>query len=229
MASADPQARIAMLERALNSAQHELRSTSHELQWAQLTIQKKDAVIRLLEERLRKQRIGFLGPPSETLSDLQLELLVEQEPSASREEVEAESRREPMTEPRKRQPHPGRKPLPESLPRVEEVIPCEAELHGCGGETKRDRLRHERSAGPRAGQVVCARDQTRKTFVRKMFRRCRCRSWRRASSTKGWPVIAWWSKRWWPSIAITFRCTGRKRFWNVKRAWRFRARPWMAG
>ena len=135
MASADPQARIAMLERALDSAQHELRSTSHELHWAQLTIQKKDAVIRLLEERLRKQRIGFLGPPSETLSDLQLELLVEQEPSASREEVEAESRREPMAEPRKRQPHPGRKPLPEALPRVEEVVSGAANCTGCGGET----------------------------------------------------------------------------------------------
>ena len=136
MASADPQARIAVLERALNAAQRELNSTSHELHWAQLTIQKKDAVIRLLEERLRRQRIGFLGPPSETLSDLQLELLVEQEPSASREEVEAESRREPMAEPRKRRPHPGRKPLPESLPRVEQVIPCNASCADCGGETK---------------------------------------------------------------------------------------------
>ncbi len=38
-------------------------------------------MIRLLEERLRRQRIGFLGPASETLSDLQLELLVEEEPS----------------------------------------------------------------------------------------------------------------------------------------------------
>ena len=136
MASADPQARIARLERALDSAQRELSTTSHELHWAQLTIQKKDAVIRLLEERLRKQRIGFLGPGSETLSDLQLELLVEQEPSTSREEVEAESRREPMAEPRKRQPHPGRKPLPEALPRVEEVISCAANCTGCGGETK---------------------------------------------------------------------------------------------
>ncbi len=63
MAAADARARIEMLERALH--------------WAQLTIQKKDAEIRLLEERLRKQRIGFLGPSSETLSDLQLELLAE--------------------------------------------------------------------------------------------------------------------------------------------------------
>jgi transposase len=136
MAAADPQARIAMLEQALHSAQRELNATSHELHWAQLTIQKKDAVIRLLEERLRKQRIGFLGPGSETLSDLQLELLVEQEPSTSREEVEAESRREPMTEPRQRKPHPGRKPLPEGLPRIEEVIACEANCTHCGGETR---------------------------------------------------------------------------------------------
>src|SRR5579863_4931896 len=113
MAAADPQVRIQMLERAL--------------QWAQLTIQKKDAEIQLLQERLRKQRIGFLGPSSETLSDLQLQLLAEEEPSATREEVEAESRREPISaaQPRERKPHPGRKPLPESLPRVEEVIACE--------------------------------------------------------------------------------------------------------
>jgi hypothetical protein len=148
MASADPQARIAVLERALNAAQRELNSTSHELHWAQLTIQKKDAVIRLLEERLRKQRIGQLGPPSETLSDLQLELLVEQEPSASREEVEAESWREPLAEPRKRQSHPGRKPLPEALPRIEEVIPCKANCSGCGVNVRLTQVaRSERLVG----------------------------------------------------------------------------------
>jgi zinc-finger binding domain of transposase IS66/Transposase C of IS166 homeodomain len=127
-----------MLEQALMVAQRELHSTSHELQWAQLTIQKKDAVIRLLEERLRRERIGFLGPASETLSDLQLELLVEQEPSTTREEVEAEARREPIaTAPtRERKPHPGRKPLPENLPRVEEVIACEANCTCCGEETR---------------------------------------------------------------------------------------------
>jgi len=46
-----------------------LQSASRELHWARLTIQKKDAEIRLLMERLRQQRIGFLGPASETLSD----------------------------------------------------------------------------------------------------------------------------------------------------------------
>ena len=125
-----------MLEQTLAAAQRELNSTSHELHWAHLTIQKKDAVIRLLEERLRKQRIGFLGPASETLSDLQLELLVEEEPSTTREEVEAEARREPVVPPRERKPHPGRKPLPEDLPRIEEVIACEANCTHCGEPTK---------------------------------------------------------------------------------------------
>src|SRR5580704_17223214 len=130
MAAADPQARIATLEAAL-------RTASRELHWAQFTIQKKEAEIQQLLERLRKQRIGFLGPASETLSDLQLELLVEQEPSATREEVEAEARREPIaTAPARegqsqRRPHPGRKPLPENLPRREEVIACEANCAGC--------------------------------------------------------------------------------------------------
>jgi transposase len=121
MAAADPQLRIETLERALH--------------WAQLTIQKKDAEIQQLLERLRKQRIGFLGPASETLSDLQLELLIEQEPSATREEVEAESRRELIAEPRERKAHPGRKRLPENLPRIEEVIACDAHCANCGGAT----------------------------------------------------------------------------------------------
>src|ERR1700688_2195799 len=121
MAAADPQARIETLERALH--------------WAQLTIQKKEAEIQQLLERLRKQRVGFLGPASETLSDLQLELLVDEEPSTTREEVEAESRREPIAEPRARKSHPGRKPLPENLPRREQVISCDANCARCGGAT----------------------------------------------------------------------------------------------
>jgi len=124
MAASDPHVRIEMLEQALH--------------WAHLTIQKKDVEIQQLLERLRRQRIGFLGPASETLSDLQLELLVEQEPSTTREEVEAEARREPIgTAPaRERKSHPGRKPLPESLPRVEEVMACEANCTRCGGQTR---------------------------------------------------------------------------------------------
>jgi transposase len=117
MAAFDPQAHIAMLER--------------ELQWAHLKIQ-------VLEERLRQRRVQVLGPHSETLSDLQLELLAEEESSATREEVEAESRREPLPQKpaRERRPHPGRRALPENLPRIEQVVRCaEPNCQRCGAET----------------------------------------------------------------------------------------------
>ena len=122
MAAPDPQTRIAMLER--------------ELAWARLTIQKRDVQIHLLEERLRKRRIELLGPHSETLSDLQLELLAEQEPGVSRQEVEAEAQRGAIAPRPKRQRHPGRQKLPENLPRIEHVIRCtEANCKTCGSET----------------------------------------------------------------------------------------------
>ncbi len=117
MSAPDPQLRIAHLER--------------ELHWAQLKIQ-------VLEERLRKQRIFMLGPQSETLSNLQLELLADEEPGVTAEEVKAEARREPMAKmpPRERKPHPGRERLPENLPRVEKVIPCQEQYcRCCGRET----------------------------------------------------------------------------------------------
>ena len=110
-------ARIAELERQLH--------------WAQLEIQ-------ALREELRQRRIQQLGPKSETLSNLQLELLIDEEPGATRDEVEAEARREPVNSPppRERKPHPGRKPLPDTLPRVEEVIPCvRCTCAQCGEET----------------------------------------------------------------------------------------------
>jgi len=118
----DPQVRVAVLE--------------GELQWAQLTIQKRDVQIRLLEERLRQQRIQFLGPRSETLSNLQLELLTEQEPSTTCDEVEAEAKRGPLPAKKERKPHPGRRPLPADLPREEEVIFCrDANCKSCGEQT----------------------------------------------------------------------------------------------
>ena len=55
MAAADPQVRIAMLEAAL-------RAASRELQWANLTIQKRDAEIQMLEERLRQAAHRVFGP-----------------------------------------------------------------------------------------------------------------------------------------------------------------------
>jgi transposase len=115
-------ARIAELERQLH--------------WAQLEIQ-------ALREELRQRRIQQLGPKSETLSNLQLALLTEEEPGTTRDEVEAEARRERICDPttarareREHQPHPGRKPLPEDLPRVTSVIGCqERTCASCGEET----------------------------------------------------------------------------------------------
>ena len=110
-------ARIAELERQLH--------------WAQLKIQ-------LLEEQLRQRRIQQLGPKSETLSNLQLALLTEEEPSTTRDEVEAEARREQLTRSseRERKPHPGRQSLPENLPRVTSMVTCkERTCASCGEET----------------------------------------------------------------------------------------------
>lgn len=117
MSHPDPQIRITQLE--------------HELHWAHLKIQ-------VLEERLRQHRIRLLGPHSETLSDLQLELLADDEPGATVDEVAAESKREPLQSkpPRERKPHPGRERLPENLPRVEKVIRCQDQnCSACGQET----------------------------------------------------------------------------------------------
>ena len=113
----DPQARITSLER--------------ELAWANLKIQS-------LMEELRQFRVKLLGPKSETLSNLQLELLSDEEPGATLDEVEAETKRGPLTvaPPRERKPHPGRKPLPENLPRIEEIVRCpDSTCRQCGAET----------------------------------------------------------------------------------------------
>jgi transposase len=113
----DPQTRITTLER--------------ELAWAQLKIQS-------LTEELRQYRVKLLGPRSETLSDLQLELLADQEPGTTLDEVAAEAQRSPLPEAprRQRRPHPGRQRLPENLPRVEEVVPCaEQACRQCGAAT----------------------------------------------------------------------------------------------
>ena len=107
-----------------------VETLEHELHWAHLKIQ-------MLEERWRQHLIKMYGPRSETLSHLQLNLL-DEEPGVTLDEVEAEAQREPVTglPKRERKPHPGRKPLPENLPRVEQVIPCaERNCKSCGAET----------------------------------------------------------------------------------------------
>ena len=110
----------------------QLANFQNKLQYAELKIQ-------VLEERLRFERIAKYGPGSESLSNLQLELL-ELEPGVSSQEVAAESEREalpPATDKKKRK-HPGRQTLPAELPRVEKVIACTPEqccCQGCGQAT----------------------------------------------------------------------------------------------
>ena len=103
-------------------------SYEYELQHAQLKVQ-------VLEERLRQQRIAKYGPGSETLSNLQLELL-DLEPGVSNAEVAAESEREALLsssdEKKKRRKHPGRQTLPADLSRVEKILACTAEQCKCG-------------------------------------------------------------------------------------------------
>ena len=95
--------------------------------------------IKVLEERLRLDRIARYGKRSETLSDLQLHLL-DMEPGVSSEEVEAESEREPLekqtpqdkspSKPRRK--HPGRQELPAHLERLEQIVVCTPEQCSCG-------------------------------------------------------------------------------------------------
>jgi transposase len=116
----------------IQQLQQQLASTQQRLQHAELRIQ-------VLEERLRQRRLEKYGAGSETLSNLQLEML-EQEPGVSRAEVQAESERPVIAGDiiavagyqRQPRPHPGRQTLPADLPRVEKVIACPAEQCVCG-------------------------------------------------------------------------------------------------
>jgi transposase len=122
-----------------SSESEQIERLKRELEWAHMKI-------RVLEERLRLQRIEKYGPKSEKLSDAQLELL-EGEPGVSAAEVEAESQREPVPasastvesagKPGKVRRHPGRQQLPSHLPRVEQVVGCtpdECVCQQCGKE-----------------------------------------------------------------------------------------------
>jgi Transposase C of IS166 homeodomain len=81
---------------------------------------------------LRVMRVEKYGPASERLSDQQLELL-EQEPGVSEAEVQAESERAQLQLPLKRSKQkPARQSLPVELPRIEQLIVCEAQECVCG-------------------------------------------------------------------------------------------------
>ena len=94
-------------------------------------------------------------------------------------------------EPRERKPHPGRKPLPENLPRIEEVIACDAELRTL-------RRSDTRVIGYDTSEVLDR--EPAKWFVRVTKREKRAcgkcsavqmaGARRRASWKKGWPAIA---------------------------------------
>jgi transposase len=102
----------------------QIAQLKQQLAWAEMKI-------RVLEERLRLQRIKKYGPASEKLSDAQLDLL-DLEPGVSNVEVQAESEREPLPAPKQpRRPHPGRQELPADLPRVERVVACPPEQCTC--------------------------------------------------------------------------------------------------
>jgi transposase len=119
-----------------------IRTLEHQVSQRDYELMRANLVIQSLQEQLRLERVKFLGPKSETLSDLQLRLLIEDEPSVTLDEVEAEAKRETLVEgtlppagQKRKRPHPGRQRLPEQLPRVEEVIACrEQQCRQCGNE-----------------------------------------------------------------------------------------------
>jgi transposase len=123
---------IAQLEAELAAKDQQLARKDQALALAEVKI-------KVLEERLRLDRIARYGKRSETLSDLQLQLL-DMEPGVSSEEVEAESEREPLQaqKPQDKSPstprrkHPGRQELPSHLERVEHIIRCTPEQCNCG-------------------------------------------------------------------------------------------------
>lgn len=126
---------VAQLKTQVETQQKQLCAQQSELNLALLKIQ-------VLEERLRKQRIEKYGKRSETLSDLQLDLL-DLEPGVSSEEVKAESEREPLAAPDEDEPqdqskskprrkHPGRNELPLHLKRVDQIVACTAAQCVCG-------------------------------------------------------------------------------------------------
>lgn len=121
---------ITQLQQQKEQQLQQLAATERALELAELKI-------RVLEERLRQQLIAKYGKRSETLSDLQLELL-DLEPGVSSEEIEAESVREPIpaktedkTDNKPRRKHPGRQTLPAHLERVEQIVACTAEPCSC--------------------------------------------------------------------------------------------------
>jgi transposase len=132
---------IAQLQQQLDATTQQLDVKNSQLACKDQALALAEMKILALEERLRLERIAKYGKHSETLSDLQLELL-DLEPGVSSEEVEAESQRESIVPPasdhedkpanKPRRQHPGRQTLPIHLERVEQIVACTAEQCTCG-------------------------------------------------------------------------------------------------
>jgi transposase len=143
---------IAQLQQRVETKDQVISEKDAQLARSQQALAAADSVIQQLKDALRMERIRKYGKRSETLSDLQLQLL-DLEPAVSSDEIEAESQRDPISEApqkeqsgsstaqeqkKKRKPHPGRNKLPAHLQRVEEVIACtpaQCACGRCGGET----------------------------------------------------------------------------------------------
>ena len=135
---------IAQLQAQLADKDQQIADRDQQLSRKDQALALAEIKIQVLEERLRLDRIARYGKRSETLSDLQLQLL-DLEPGVSSEEVEAESEREPLqpqtpqdkspSKPRRK--HPGRQELPSHLERVEQIVACTPEQCNCGKCGKR--------------------------------------------------------------------------------------------
>lgn len=140
---------LAQLKEKVTTQEQALAEKDAQLMRAQQALTLSELKNQKLVEELRLERIKKYGKKSETLSDLQLQLL-DLEPAVSSEEIAAESQRGPLPESsesnnttdkqrRARQNHPGRNELPAHLERVDKIIACAPEqcMWGkCGGDTK---------------------------------------------------------------------------------------------
>jgi transposase len=125
---------LAQFQQQLEAKNQQLEAKNQQLEAKERALEFAELKIQALEERLRQHLIAKYGKRSETLSDLQLQLL-DLEPGVSSEEIEAESEREPIparTSAQIRRQHPGRQTLPAHLERVEQIVACTAEQYTCG-------------------------------------------------------------------------------------------------
>ena len=109
-------ARIAELERQLHWAQLKIQSLQEELR------QRADSATGSEERNAEQSATGSCWP--------------RKNPARHATKWKRKSRRETLTRTpgRERKPHPGRKPLPENLPRVTKVIVCQETTCACCGE-----------------------------------------------------------------------------------------------